>query len=93
MLNHKETTDVYNDYVDLAPVVAAASVEMAKTVRVIENEADADSGAHTSKWVLVTSRPGFFDQPGLQLSQPVAIPRDLEPWTDNHSNLWRVLRF
>src|SRR5262249_41383404 len=60
---------VSNRYVDLAPIVAAAAADQSKAVRVITNAADGTQEIAASAWVLVTSRPGFFEQAALIRSE------------------------
>ena len=84
---------VTNQYVDLAPIVGAAAAEFAKAAVVIENEPNIESGAHYSKWVLMSSRPGFLEATELQMSESLSVPSNLQVWTDDRSDLWRVLRF
>jgi hypothetical protein len=45
-----------------------------------------------SDWVLVTSRPGFFEQPELKGGHDIQPIRGLRMWTDDYSNLYKILR-
>src|SRR6185436_13249381 len=82
---------VSNRFVDLAPLVALLAAESGKTARVVGNKADLAAGIHPSRWVLVTSRAGFFDRAALRNAAEIATPRTLRAWTDDYSNLWQVL--
>jgi len=84
---------VSNHYLDLAPVVQLAANESHKQAWQIDNDNDDRAQIYTSTWVLLTSRPGFFDQPLFrgQLTRIGVRPR-LRPWTDDYSNLWQVLK-
>lgn len=84
---------VTNEYVDLAPIIGATAAEFAKEARVIENDPNFESGAHYSKWMVMTSRRGFFEETELQNSKSVFVSPNLQAWTDDRSNLWRTLRF
>jgi SAM-dependent methyltransferase len=81
---------VSNRYVDLAPIVGRAALDNGKMARIISNSSDPVAAVSGATWVLVTSRPGFFDRPALQGSPPVEVPPGFDPWTDDYSNLWRV---
>ncbi len=85
---------VSNHYLNLAPVVMLAARHFGKQAWEIENDDDDAKEIYSSSYVLVTSRPHFFDN-GLfkgQLSR-IDVPPHLRPWTDDYSNLWNVLTF
>ena len=83
---------VSNLYIDLAPVVAAATLAEGKTARLISYYGEAEKQEDYSDWVLITADPGFFDIPALAQAGPQYIPASVAPWTDDYSNLWRSLR-
>ncbi|HVY91496.1 MAG TPA: hypothetical protein VHA14_02060, partial [Bryobacteraceae bacterium] len=84
---------VSNRYLALAPVVALAAQESGKEARDINYDGNDDEQETSSEWVLVTSRPGFFDRDTIR---PVAKKIDpipgLREWTDDYSNLYKILR-
>jgi len=84
---------VSNNHLRLAPVVAMAAAENGKSAVVISATGNEAFGIENSEWVLVTSRPGFFQQPTVQ---PVAMAIESLPnlrmWTDDYSNLYKILR-
>jgi hypothetical protein len=84
---------VSNRYLRLAPVVALGAAASGKEARIVSYDGgDLDEEA-ASDWVLVTSRPGFFDQPGLKGKAEIIKPiPGLRPWTDDYSNVFRILR-
>ena len=84
---------VSNKYLALGPVAALAAAEDGKDARMLSyggNDVDEES---SSDWVLITSRPGFFEAPQIR---PAASGIDgiagLRMWTDEYSGLWRILR-
>jgi hypothetical protein len=85
---------VSNRYLTLGPVVALAAKEFGKTAKMINFESDErnETEETDSDWVLVTSRAGFFDNPGLKVGHDIAPIRGLRMWTDDYSNLYRILR-
>jgi hypothetical protein len=84
---------VSNKYLELAPVVALAAAEDGKRAMAIEYDGDDDKEESASDWVLVSSRPGFFDQPEIRKSDSKIEPiAGLREWTDNYSNLYRILK-
>lgn len=84
---------VSNKYLNLAPVVALSAIESGKRALLVSNSADDEKEVAASDWVLVTSRSGFFDQPEIKTvaSKIEPIP-GLRAWTDDYSNLYRILR-
>jgi len=85
---------VSNRYLSLAPVVALGAAEDHKTAKIVNFETDDrnDKEESDSDWVLVTSRPGFFDQPELKVAKSIDPIPNLRMWTDDYSNLYKILR-
>jgi SAM-dependent methyltransferase len=85
---------VSNKFLNLGPVVALAAAAGGKTAKMVAYK---PGGVHDpedwdSDWVLVSSRPGFFEQAQLISAQDIDPIPGLRPWTDDYSNLYRVLR-
>ena len=84
---------VSNKYLNLGPVVALSAAEDGKQAMMISNEADDEKEVAASDWVLVSSRPGFFEQPEIRDAAEKIDPiRGLRTWTDDYSNLYKILR-
>ena len=84
---------VSNKYLNLGPVVALAAAEDGKQAMMVSNEAEDDKEIAASDWVLVSSRPGFFEQPEIKDADEKIEPiRGLRTWTDDYSNLYKILR-
>ncbi len=84
---------VSNKFLDLAPVVKNAALETGKQVKLFDNEEEENEVIFSSDWVLVTARAGFFDTPLLKnKGAPIKSRPNLRVWTDDYSNLWRILR-
>jgi SAM-dependent methyltransferase len=81
---------ISNRYVDLAPIVATAAEANGKIVRIVTNGSDITAAVSGATWMLVTSRPGFFEKPALQAAFAPTIPPGFTGWTDDYSNLWQV---
>jgi hypothetical protein len=81
---------ISNRYVDLAPIVATAAEANGKRTRVIANGADPTQAVSGATWMVVTSRSGFFERPGLQGAFDPEVPPGFTGWTDDYSNLWQV---
>jgi hypothetical protein len=83
---------ISNRYVDLAPIVAQGAAENGKTARIVTNQANLAAAASDATWMLVTSRPGFFERPALRGAFAADMPPGFTGWTDDYSNLWRVFQ-
>ena len=85
---------VSNRYLTLAPVVALAAKEFGKTAKMVSFETDErnETEETDSDWVLVSSRPGFFDNPELKVAHDIKPIPGLRMWTDDYSNLYKILR-
>ena len=76
---------VSNRYLSLGPVVLMAAFESARNARSVSQGGP--------DWVLVTNRDGFFDQPEIRrVANPIAPIAGLRTWTDDYSNLFKILR-
>jgi SAM-dependent methyltransferase len=85
--------NVSNRYVNLQPVVLRAAESLAKQAVVIVNAENEEQAISNATWVLVSGRREFFDADFIK--QASAPPRDisgLRVWTDDYSNLLRVMR-
>lgn len=84
---------VSNLYLSLAPGVALAAKARGKQAMEITYDGDDAREETASEWVLVTSRPGFFDRDEIKaVAQPIAPIAGLREWTDDYSNLYKILR-
>lgn len=84
---------VSNHYLNLPPVVMLAAQDSGRQAHLLDND-EAPNEVYSSTYVLVSNRADFFED-GLfkgQL-QPIVIPRNMRAWTDDFSNLWRILKF
>jgi len=85
--------NVSNRYVNLQPVVLREAESLGKQAVVIVNAEDEQRAISRATWVLVSGRRAFFDSDFIK--QASAPPREilgLRVWTDDYSNLLRVLR-
>lgn len=88
---------ISNRHVDLAPVVRAQALRLGAISLLTESEADDDRLHYAATWALVTWNADFVTDPAvLSRATPfhgaAAQPDDGHRWTDDYSNLWRVLR-
>ncbi len=84
---------VSNKFLNLAPVVALAAAEDGKRAMLVSVDEDDEKEIAASDWVLVSSRGGFFEQPEVKsVEQKINPIAGLRTWTDDYSNLYRILR-
>ncbi len=85
--------NVSNRYVNLRPVVRRVAESLGKQSMVVVNTEDERRAILSATWVLVSDRQAFFERDFFR--QPGAPPQaisGLPVWTDDYSNLLRVLR-
>jgi SAM-dependent methyltransferase len=83
---------ISNRYLDLKPVLAAESQAAGLAARVVESPPDEARGNVAASWVLLASSEKDFGVEVARSSTALA-PRGSEwLWTDEYSNLFRILR-
>ncbi|MEZ5993517.1 MAG: fused MFS/spermidine synthase [Planctomycetota bacterium] len=82
--------NVTNHNLDLQPIVAAAAGHYGWSWKLVEGRDEAQTGQLYSAWMLLSSEASVVDRllPG-ELNPPT---RELPAWTDDFSNLFRILR-
>jgi predicted O-methyltransferase YrrM len=85
---------ISNRYVELEPVLERAATALGKAARVIETEDNEDASCYGTTWVLITSREELFatkefSEGKVEKLKPAPW---LRPWTDDFSNLYRLLK-
>ena len=85
---------VSNRYLNLAPIVAAGVENSGRQVRLVSNSDDDENGVFQSDYVLITNRPGFFENSLLKgETRPITLRPGTRKWTDGYSNIWQALHF
>lgn len=92
---------ISNCYLDLEPVVLLAAKHLGVDQAVIhysewdgyDSEEGEGPDAYSSDWILLTNNQEFLKNPVIRAgkSAPHAIPQNVKLWTDEESNLWRIL--
>ena len=84
---------VTSRYLSLGSVVALNAAESHKPAMRVVYRGDREKHEFASEWVLVSSRPGFFDMPAIAAAaRPITPAPGMRAWTDDYSNLYSVLR-
>jgi len=84
---------ISNRYLDLKPVLRAAVANLGKTARLVDDDGNDERGIYGSTWVLIADSPQVFAQAPLDgAAVPLESDRSARLWTDDHSDLWRILK-
>jgi hypothetical protein len=84
---------VSNRFLDVGPVVALQAAEDKKPALMFTYAGNEENDESASDWVIVTSRPGFFGRSEMaRAGEKIAPIPGLRLWTDDYSNLYRILR-
>lgn len=84
---------VSNRYLNLAPVLERAAIDLGKKVVVIETEESEEGKCFGTTWVLMGSEMGFFSRPEVRKAARAPNAANwLRAWTDDYSNLLQVLK-
>jgi spermidine synthase len=82
---------VTNKYLDLASVVQNIAASLRKQALFIHSAADRQRAIYEADWILVAE-----DREALRnfevLSRPLMATRRQQPWTDQYSNLFQILK-
>jgi len=82
---------ISNKHLQLDPVVHRIAKELGWPVLTVENEEDQTMNVFSSDWVLLTKSPEFLNDPQVR-SAKVERKRADVLWTDDYSNLYRILK-
>ena len=84
---------VSNRYLNLAPVVAQEAAAYHTPIIMVDSDDDEVADYSATTWMLASNRPGYWDRPAFR-SAAARIPTiaKLRIWTDDYSNLWRILK-
>jgi SAM-dependent methyltransferase len=83
---------ISNRYLDLAPVLAGETRATGKIARVVDTDDDDTQDVFGATWVLLTSPASGFHGEELRNSTEIGSPRTVRLWTDDYSNLFRILK-
>ena len=84
---------ISNRFIDLKPVLERQAAALGKRVLVVETEDDESGRCYGTTWVLISSNAAMFELPEFQKKgQTPAAATWLPLWTDDYSNIFRVLR-
>ncbi len=84
---------ISNRYVDLKPVLEREAALLGKAALLVETEDSDDGRCFGTTWVMMANSPEIFARdPFRKGGQPLEKAEHMRPWTDDYSNLFRVIR-
>jgi len=84
---------VSNQYLDLAPQLAALAESAHLQARLINTPPNEVNGEYRAEWVLLTTNAAFLNEPAIVAnSTPIPQRSNLRVWTDDYSSLLPILR-
>jgi len=78
---------ISNRYLDLRPVLAGLARRFGYSMREVESAGDPSLGQFPARWLLLTRQPA-----GAKETDDGAVPGRAILWTDEHSNLFEILK-
>ncbi|MFB3776701.1 MAG: spermidine synthase [Bryobacteraceae bacterium] len=83
---------VSNSHLRLEPVVQSAADALGRHTLLIDTDDSADL-VYGATWVLLASDPEVLNKPAFKGgSGRIKVKPGFRPWTDDYSNLWRILK-
>jgi SAM-dependent methyltransferase len=83
---------ISNRYLDLEPVLAGETRATGKVARLVDTDDDDTQDVFGATWVLITSPASGFRGAELKDSAEIESKRTVRLWTDDYSNLFRILK-
>ncbi len=83
---------ISNRYLDLAPVMLGETQATGHVARLVDTADDTIIEVFGATWVLVTAPSPGFDSEVISHSAEIASTRTVRLWTDDYSNLYRILK-
>jgi SAM-dependent methyltransferase len=83
---------ISNRYLDLEPVLEGETRATGKIARVVDTDDDDTQDIFGATWVLLTSKASGFHGEEMRNSTEIGSRRTVRLWTDDYSNLFRILK-
>ena len=82
-----------NLHLDLVPVVKLAADHLQLRARRVLSPPDAKKLVTPAEWVLISSDPALLQSGQIgKTAQDIATPTALQPWTDDYSSIYSIMR-
>jgi len=83
---------ISNRFLNLQPVLEGEVHATQKVARVVDTEDDDTQGVFGATWVLITSPAAELTGEALSNSAPLDSKKTVRLWTDDYSNLFKILK-
>jgi hypothetical protein len=83
---------ISNRYLDLQPVLETETHAIGAAARLVDTFDDDATGVFGATWVLIAPHDATFDQAEMEASADFSSKRNVRLWTDDYSNLFRILK-
>ena len=84
---------ISNRFLNLVPVLQQAALHYSLEARIVINADDEDAKVYKSDWVLLSASSAAFESERLRpAAEQLESPRQVAPWTDDYSDLYRILK-
>jgi SAM-dependent methyltransferase len=83
---------ISNRYLDLQPVLMGESQNLGKAARLVDTDDDETQDVFGATWVLLASNADVFREGELLTAVDLHPSRTVRLWTDDYSNLFRILK-
>lgn len=83
---------ISNRYLNLQPVLEGEANATQKVARIVDTDDDDTQDVFGATWVLITSPATGFTGEALTNSAPLDSKRSVRLWTDDYSNLFKILK-
>ncbi|MDE3166619.1 MAG: fused MFS/spermidine synthase, partial [Acidobacteriota bacterium] len=83
---------ISNRYLDLEPVLQGEAAVLHKAARVVDTDDDETQDVFGATWVLITNPATGFTPQELSDSGPLDSKKLVRLWTDDYSNLFKILK-
>src|SRR5437899_2683658 len=83
---------ISNRYLDLQPVLQGEVAAIHKSARVVDTDEDETQDVFGATWVLIKNPATVFTQEELAGSAPLESKKSVRLWTDDYSNLFKILK-
>jgi hypothetical protein len=84
---------ISNRFINLQPVLERAALSLGLKQWVVDTDDSDDGKCFGTTWVLLARDNRWFDRPAFQgAGRPVQVNPWLKPWTDDYSNILKLLK-
>jgi hypothetical protein len=84
--------NISNRYLDLEPILCGVGREFGFTPLRFSSTGEVESGKFPAEWIILTKNKDLIAACPEAAERGKKIRSDIAPWTDDHSNLFEILK-